>query len=188
MPLDEELLLRSAGKTGHVVTVEDPIEYLHRHNVAIVNQREVGSDTHSFAGALKHVLRQDPDVILVGEMRDLETIAAAITIAETGHLTFGTLHTNSCAQTINRIIDVFTTTQQPQVRAQLSLVLEGDIPGWIAKRISAHPSRGRAVESLLQQAILPPISNEVLQRKRTGQELQNIQLMVENDSLSVYFD
>ena len=109
----------------HIMTIEDPVEFLHSHKKCVVNQREVTSDTHSFKDALRAILRQDPDVVLIGEMRDLETIAAAITIAETGHLTFATLHTNSCAQTINRIIDVFPTGQQAQVRAQLSLVLEG---------------------------------------------------------------
>jgi len=112
---------------GHILTVEDPIEFVHRHQNCIVNQREVGADTRSFAAALKYALRQDPDVVLVGEMRDLETIAAALTIAETGHLALATLHTNSAAETINRIIDVFPPTQQPQVRAQLSFVLEGVI-------------------------------------------------------------
>lgn len=109
----------------HIVTIEDPIEYLHANRGCIVNQREVGSDTHSFKNALKSILRQDPDVVLVGEMRDLETIEAALVTAETGHLTFGTLHTNSAVQTINRIIDVFPPHQQNQVRAQLSFVLEG---------------------------------------------------------------
>src|SRR3990170_5421738 len=108
----------------HIVTVEDPIEYLINHNKAIVNQREVGTDTHSFASALKYALRQDPDVVLIGEMRDLETIQAALTIAETGHLTFATLHTSSCAQSIDSIIDVFPTHQQSKVSAKLSLVLE----------------------------------------------------------------
>ena len=108
----------------HIVTVEDPLEYLFTHEKALVNQREVGHDTHSFPAALKYVLRQDPDVVLIGEMRDLETIQAALTIAETGHLTFATLHTNSCAQSIDRIIDVFPPHQQSQVRAQLALVLE----------------------------------------------------------------
>src|SRR6184192_4404086 len=112
-------------RTEHIMTIEDPIEFVHNHKKCLVNQREVFSDTHSFKNALKYSLRQDPDVVLVGEMRDLETISAALTIAETGHLTLGTLHTNSCAQTINRVIDVFHTTQQSQVRAQLSLVLEG---------------------------------------------------------------
>jgi len=110
---------------GHIITVEDPIEFIHRHQGCIVNQREIGTDTHSFAAALKYALRQDPDVVLVGEMRDLETISAALTIAETGHLAFATLHTNSAAESINRIIDVFPAHQQSQVRAQLAFVLEG---------------------------------------------------------------
>ena len=109
----------------HIITIEDPIEYLHPHKKCVVNQREVNADTKSFKDALKYILRQDPDVVLVGEMRDLETIEAALTIAETGHLTFATLHTNSAAQTMNRIIDVFPPHQQSQVRAQLSFVLEG---------------------------------------------------------------
>jgi twitching motility protein PilT len=110
---------------GHILTVEDPIEFVHKHQSCIINQREVGADTKSFGAALKYALRQDPDVVLVGEMRDLETISAALTIAETGHLAFATLHTNSAAETINRIIDVFPPSQQAQVRAQLSFVLEG---------------------------------------------------------------
>jgi twitching motility protein PilT len=110
---------------SHIVTIEDPIEYLHPHKGCLVNQREVGADTKGFKNALKYVLRQDPDVVLVGELRDLETIEAALTLAETGHLCFATLHTNSCAQTINRIIDVFPPYQQTQVRTQLSFVLEG---------------------------------------------------------------
>lgn len=109
----------------HIITIEDPIEYLHQHNVATINQREVHADTKSFQAALKRVLRQDPDVILIGEMRDQETIAAAITVAETGHLAFATLHTNDALQTINRIVDVFPASQQDQVRTQLSFVLEG---------------------------------------------------------------
>jgi twitching motility protein PilT len=109
----------------HIVTIEDPIEYLHQHKKCLINQRELHADTISFKLALRSALRQDPDVVLIGEMRDLETIEAALTIAETGHLTFGTLHTNSAAQTINRIIDVFPSHQQPQIRAQLSFVLEG---------------------------------------------------------------
>jgi len=110
---------------SHILTVEDPIEFVHKHQNCIINQREVGADTKSFAAALKYALRQDPDVVLVGEMRDLETISSALTIAETGHLALATLHTNSAAETVNRIIDVFPPTQQPQVRAQLSFVLEG---------------------------------------------------------------
>jgi len=109
----------------HIMTLEDPIEYIHQHRKCLVNQREIGSDSNSFTRALKSILRQDPDVVLIGEMRDPETIAAALTVAETGHLTFGTLHTNSALQTINRIIDVFPPHQQSQIRAQLSFVLEG---------------------------------------------------------------
>jgi twitching motility protein PilT len=109
----------------HIITIEDPIEYLHPHKQCVVNQREVGSDTYSFKNALKYILRQDPDIVLLGELRDLETIEAALTIAETGHLCFATLHTNSAVQSINRIIDVFPTHQQQQVRTQLAFVLEG---------------------------------------------------------------
>jgi len=110
---------------GHILTIEDPIEFVHRHQGCMVNQREIGTDTHSFSAALKYALRQDPDVVLIGEMRDIETIEAALTIAETGHLAFGTLHTNSAAEAVNRIIDVFPANQQSQVRAQLSFSLEG---------------------------------------------------------------
>src|SRR5256714_136199 len=109
----------------HILTIEDPIEYIHAHKNCLVNQREVHSDTNSFTAALRAALREDPDIVLIGEMRDLETVEAALKIAETGHLTFGTLHTNSAAQTINRIIDVFPSGQQAQIRTQLSLVLEG---------------------------------------------------------------
>jgi twitching motility protein PilT len=112
-------------RKGHIITVEDPIEFIHKHQSCIINQREIGSDTKSFANALKYALREDPDVILVGEMRDLETISATLTIAETGHLAFATLHTNSAAEAVNRIIDVFPSHQQSQVRAQLAFVLEG---------------------------------------------------------------
>jgi twitching motility protein PilT len=115
----------NSERSGHIMTVEDPIEFLHKHKACIVNQREIGADTHSFGSALKHVLRQDPDVILVGEMRDLETIATAITAAETGHLVFATLHTQDAPQTIDRIIDVFPPHQQQQVRVQLSTTLQG---------------------------------------------------------------
>jgi len=108
----------------HIITVEDPIEYLHRHQLALINQREVYSDTPSFSSALKYALREDPDVVLVGEMRDLETIESALSISETGHLAFATLHTNSCAETINRIVDVFPTNQQEQIRVTLSFVLQ----------------------------------------------------------------
>lgn len=127
-------------RRGHIITVEDPIEFIHRHQNCIVNQREVGSDTKSFANALKYALREDPDVILIGEMRDLETVAAALTIAETGHLVFATLHTNSAAESINRIIDVFPSNQQSQVRAQLAFTLEGVITQTLLQRAKG---RGR---------------------------------------------
>lgn len=122
----------------HIITIEDPIEYIHPHKNCIVNQREVGADTHSFKKALKYILRQDPDVVLLGELRDLETIEAALTIAETGHLCFATLHTNSCVQTINRIVDVFPTSQQTQVRTQLSFVLEGVLSQTLLPRAGGH--------------------------------------------------
>jgi twitching motility protein PilT len=143
------------------MTVEDPIEFLHQHKKCLVNQREVFSDTQSFKQALKYILRQDPDVVLVGEMRDLETIAAALTIAETGHLTFGTLHTNSCAQTMNRIIDVFPTSQQDQVRAQLSLVLEGVLSQQL---LPTADGRGRAMALEIMVAT-PAIRNLVREAK-----------------------
>ncbi len=115
----------NSRRAGHIITIEDPIEYVHIHKRCIVNQREVNSDTKSFPEALKYVLRQDPDVILIGEMRDLETIQAALTIAETGHLVFATLHTNSSFESINRIVDVFPASQQKQILAQLAFVLKG---------------------------------------------------------------
>ncbi len=121
---------------GHILTVEEPIEFIHKHQNCIVNQREVGTDTKTFGSALKYALRQDPDIVLVGEMRDLETINAALTIAETRHLAFATLHTNSAAETINRIIDVFPSHQQSQVRAQLSFVLEGVITQTLLQKAS----------------------------------------------------
>jgi twitching motility protein PilT len=134
---------------GHIMTVEDPIEFVHRHQNCLVNQREVGSDTGSFANALKYVLRQDPDVILIGEMRDLETVKAALTIAETGHLALATLHTNSAAETINRVIDVFPAHQQAQVRAQLSFVLEGVLTQTLLPR---RTGRGRIVACEIMMA------------------------------------
>ena len=132
-------------RAGHIMTVEDPIEFLHRHKSCVVNQREVGADTHGFAQALKHVLRQDPDVILVGEMRDLETIGTAITAAETGHLVFATLHTQDAPQTIDRIIDVFPPHQQQQVRVQLSTTLQGVVTQQLVptRRRSGTRRRGR---------------------------------------------
>jgi twitching motility protein PilT len=119
----------------HIITVEDPIEYLHRHKNCIVNQREIFSDTKSFSTSLKYALRQDPDVVLIGEMRDLETMEAALTISETGHLAFATLHTNSTAEAINRIVDVFPTNQQEQVKIQLSFVLQGIVTQQLIPKI-----------------------------------------------------
>src|SRR5215208_6056426 len=129
-------------RRGHIITVEDPIEFIHRHQGCIVNQREVGTDTKSFQASLKYALRQDPDVILIGEMRDLDTIQAALTISETGHLAFATLHTNSAAEAINRIIDVFPSHQQSQVRAQLAFSLEGIITQTLLPKAKG---RGRAM-------------------------------------------
>jgi len=129
-------------RKGHIITVEDPIEFIHRHQSCIINQREVGTDTKSFSSALKYALREDPDVILIGEMRDLETIQAALTIAETGHLAFATLHTNSAAEAINRIIDVFPSHQQSQVRAQLAFVLEGIVTQTLLPK---RQGKGRAM-------------------------------------------
>ncbi|NUP95153.1 MAG: type IV pilus twitching motility protein PilT [Planctomycetaceae bacterium] len=132
------------SRQGHIVTVEDPVEFVHQHKQCMVTQREVGGDTHAFARALKSVLRQDPDFILVGELRDLETIEAAMTLAETGHLTFGTLHTSDCVQTINRIVDVFPAHQQQQVRTQLSFSLEAVFSQQL---LPAASGRGRAMAS-----------------------------------------
>ncbi|MFQ5827713.1 MAG: type IV pilus twitching motility protein PilT [Candidatus Methylomirabilia bacterium] len=148
-------------RAEHIVTIEDPIEFVHPHKRCVVNQREIYSDAQSFKNALKSILRQDPDVVLIGEMRDLETIQAALTVAETGHLTFGTLHTNSCAQTMNRIIDVFPTHQQPQVRAQLSMVLEGVLSQTLIPR---GDGRGRAM-ALEIMVMTPAIRNLIREEK-----------------------
>ncbi len=149
----------NSERRQHIMTIEDPIEYLHPHKRSIVNQREVGSDTAAFKVALKYVLRQDPDVVLVGEMRDLETIEAALTIAETGHLVFATLHTNSAIQSINRIIDVFPPHQQSQVRAQLSFVLEGVVSQLLLPRAGA-PGRVLALEVLIPNAAIRNLIRE----------------------------
>ncbi|MDD5423305.1 MAG: type IV pilus twitching motility protein PilT [Candidatus Omnitrophota bacterium] len=149
----------NAARPCHIVTVEDPIEYLHRNKKAIVNQRELGSDTYSFTGALKHVLRQDPDVILIGELRDLETIESALIIAETGHLVFATLHTSDCVQTINRLIDVFPAYQQAQIRTQLSFVLIGVMAQQLLPKVGGH-GRVLAVEILLITAAVRSMIRE----------------------------
>ncbi len=136
------------SREEHILTIEDPIEFVHRNKKCLVNQREVGPDTLSFTSALKHVLRQDPDVVLIGEMRDMETIELGLTLAETGHLTFATLHTSDCTQTINRIIDVFPANQQAQVRTQLSFVLEGVFSQQLLPLISGK-GRGLAAEIMM---------------------------------------
>jgi twitching motility protein PilT len=166
---------------GHIITVEDPIEFIHRHQVCIVNQREVGTDTNSFQSALKYALRQDPDVVLVGEMRDLETIQAALTIAETGHLAFATLHTNSAAESINRIIDVFPSHQQSQVRAQLAFVLEGVVTQTLLQRAKG---RGRvmaaeimictpAIRALIRDDKVHQIESSMQAGKKYGMQTLN---------------
>jgi twitching motility protein PilT len=168
-------------RKGHIITVEDPIEFIHRHQSCIVNQREVGTDTKSFANALKYSLREDPDVILVGEMRDLETIAAALTIAETGHLAFATLHTNSAAESINRIIDVFPHNQQSQVRAQLAFVLEGVITQTLLPK---SKGRGRvmaceimvatpAIRALIRDEKIHQIYSAMQAGKKFGMQTMN---------------
>lgn len=143
----------------HIVTVEDPVEYLHSHKSCLVNQREIHADTHSFANALRSALRQDPDVVLIGEMRDLETVESALRIAETGHLTFATLHTNSAAQSINRIIDVFPAHQQSQIRAQLSLVLEGILCQALLPRTGGK-GRALAMEILVPSSAIRNLIRE----------------------------
>src|SRR6266480_4598213 len=143
----------------HILTIEDPIEYLHPHKNCLVNQREVGADTASFKKALKYILRQDPDVVLIGEMRDLETIEAALVTAETGHLCFATLHTNSAVQTINRIIDVFPPNQQSQIRAQLSFVLEGVVCQTLLPRATGD-GRVPALEVMIPNAAIRNLIRE----------------------------
>ncbi len=166
-------------RASHIVTIEDPIEYLHSHKRCLVNQRELGSDTRSFPNALRSVLRQDPDIVLIGEMRDLETIECALRVAETGHLTFATLHTNSAAQTINRIIDVFPPNQQPQVRAQLSLTLEGILCQTLLPRAGGH-GRVLAMEILIPNTAIRNLVREdkihqIYAMMQTGQAKHGMQ-------------
>ncbi len=151
-------------RRGHIITIEDPIEFIHRHQNCVVNQREVGTDTQSFAAGLKYALRQDPDVILVGEMRDLETIGAALTIAETGHLVLATLHTNSAAESINRIIDAFPGHQQSQVRAQLAFVLEGVLTQTLLPR-----ARGRGRVAAAEVMICTPAISACIRDEKVHQ-------------------
>ena len=176
-------------RKDHILTIEDPIEFVHQHQGCLVNQREVHGDTQSFTNALRAALREDPDIVLIGEMRDLETVEAALRIAETGHLTFGTLHTNSAAQTINRIIDVFPSHQQSQIRTQLSLVLEGIVCQALCPKIG-----GGRIVSLEIMIPTPAIRNLIREDKihqiyssmQTGQEKYGMQTF--NQSLaSLYF-
>jgi twitching motility protein PilT len=164
----------NAERHEHILTIEDPIEYIHTHKNCLVNQREVQSDTQGFAPALRAALREDPDIVLIGEMRDLQTVEAALRIAETGHLTFATLHTNSAAQTISRIVDIFPSSEQAQVRTQLSLVLEGIVCQSLLPSVSGH-GRVVATEVLVPT---PAVRNLVREDKihqiysvmQTGQE------------------
>jgi twitching motility protein PilT len=179
----------NAREKGHILTIEDPIEFVHQHKGCLVNQREVHQDTQGFANALRAALREDPDVVLIGELRDLETIESALRIAETGHLTFATLHTNSAAQTINRIIDVFPAHQQGQIRTQLSLVIEGIVCQSLLPRADG---KGRVV-SLEILVPNPAIRNlirddkvhQIYSSMQTGQEKLGMQTM--NQSLATLY-
>ncbi|MBV9436772.1 MAG: type IV pilus twitching motility protein PilT, partial [Acidobacteria bacterium] len=174
----------------HIITIEDPIEFVHQNKNCLVNQREVHADTKSFSDALRAALREDPDVVLIGEMRDLETIEAALRIAETGHLTFGTLHTNSAASTINRVIDVFPSHQQSQIRAQLSLVLEGVLCQSLLPKIGGQ-GRACAMEILVPNAAVRNLIREdkihqIYSAMQSGQDKYGMQTF--NQSLaSLYF-
>jgi len=173
----------------HIITIEDPIEYLHPHKNCLVNQREVHSDTHSFSNALRAALRQDPDVVLIGELRDLDTTETALRIAETGHLTFGTLHTNSAFSTINRIIDIFPAHQQAQIRAQLSLVLEGILCQSLLPKASGA-GRVMAMEVLVPNAAIRNLIREdkvhqIYSMMQTGQEKFGMQTF--NQSLATLY-
>ena len=174
----------------HIITIEDPIEYLHGHKSCIVNQREVHADTHSFGNALRAALRQDPDVVLIGEMRDLETTETALRIAETGHLTFATLHTNSAVSSINRIIDIFPAGQQAQIRTQLSMVLEGILTQALLPKANGQ-GRALAMEVLVPNSAIRNLVREdkvhqVYSMMQTGQEKYGMQTF--NQSLaSLYF-
>ena len=177
-------------RENHIITIEDPIEYLHNSKKSLVNQREVGADTHNFKKALKYVLRQDPDVVLLGEMRDLETIETALTVAETGHLCLATLHTNSCVQTINRIIDVFPSHQQQQIRTQLSFVLEGVISQLLLPRADGK-GRVLAMEIMMPNAAIRNLIREdkvhqIYSQMQVGQAKFGMQTM--NQSLIALYN
>src|SRR5918993_2153295 len=176
-------------RKDHILTIEDPIEFVHQHQGCLVNQREVHSDTGSFSNALRAALREDPDIVLIGEMRDLETVEAALRIAETGHLTFGTLHTNSAAQTINRIIDIFPSHQQSQIRTQLSMVIEGIVCQSLLPKINGD-GRVVAMEILvptpgIRNLIREDKIHQIYSAMQTGQEKLGMQTM--NQSLATLF-
>jgi twitching motility protein PilT len=176
----------NSQREEHILTIEDPIEYIHQHKRCVVNQREVYSDTRGFAHALRAALREDPDIVLIGEMRDLETIESALRIAETGHLTFATLHTNSAAQTINRIIDVFPSHQQGQIRTQLSLVLEGIVCQTLLPKVNGQ-GRVVATEILvptpaIRNLIRDDKVHQIYSAMQAGQEKAGMQTM--NQSLA----
>jgi twitching motility protein PilT len=175
-------------RKDHILTIEDPIEFVHQHQGCLVNQREVHSDTQSFSNALRAALREDPDIVLIGEMRDLETVEAALRIAETGHLTFGTLHTNSASQTINRIIDIFPAHQQSQIRTQLSLVLEGIVCQALLPKIGG--GRVVSLEIMVPTAGIRNLIREdkihqIYSAMQTGQEKMGMQTM--NQSLATLY-
>lgn len=163
---------RLNGKeAGHIITLEDPVEFVHNHKGCVVNQREIGSDSLTFGTALKSLLRQDPDIVLVGELRDVETIEAALTIAETGHLVFGTLHTNSCVQTINRLVNVFPAHQQSQIRTLLSFVLQGVVAQQLVQK-SFEPGR-----SLVQEILIPtPAIRNLIREDKVHQIYSQMQI------------
>lgn len=171
-------------RSDHIVTIEDPVEFLHNHKTALINQREIGGDTKSFSRALKSALRQDPDVVLVGELRDLETISLAITTAETGHLVFGTLHTNSCVSTLNRLIDVFPAEQQLQIRTQLALNLQATISQILLP--AQGGGRCLAMEVMIPNAAIRNLIREdkfhqIYSSMQTGQDTSGMQTL--NQSL-----
>ncbi len=173
----------------HIITIEDPVEFIHSHKNCIVNQREIKSDTEDFKNALRYILRQDPDVVLVGELRDLETVASSLTVAETGHLTLATLHTNSCAQTINRIIDIFPSHQQPQIRSQLSFVLQAVISQQLIPHRSGH-GRVLALELMVPNAAIRNLIREdkihqIYSQMQVGQSKFAMQTM--NQSLAALY-
>ena len=187
-PVSAMLDFRNERKSGHILTLEDPVEFIFQNKKSIVNQREVGTDTNSFAAALKYALRQDPDVVLIGEMRDLETTQAALTIAETGHLAFATLHTNSAAETINRIIDIFPAHQQAQIRAQLAFVLEGVLTQTLLQKAKGR-GRVMAAEILVCTPAIRALirDDKVHQIESSMQAGKKYGMQTLNDSLYVHY-